>query len=199
MQQEHGDFQFTLYDDETDEALARGFTLPVAWDGTVDDLPAGIDGAVERSFSGAPANTLCAMAAEVPLRNRNRALSGRVIEAMAALARRERFAALIAPVRPSWKERYPITPIERYVSWTRDDGLPFDPWLRVHARLGGEVLKPEPRSLRVTAPVEEWEAWTGISFPEDGEYVFPQCLAPLTVRDGDGEYWEPNVWVLHRV
>jgi hypothetical protein len=38
-----------------------------------------------------------------------------------------------------------------------------------------------------------------MSFPEDGEYVFPGGLATLTVRDGIGVHVEPNVWVLHRV
>jgi hypothetical protein len=106
---------------------------------------------------------------------------------------------LIAPVRPSWKERYPLTPIERYAAWTRDDGLPFDPWLRVHARLGARVLRPEPESLRITGAVAEWEEWVGIAFPESGEYVFPRGLALLSVdRERDlGAYWEPNVWMLH--
>jgi hypothetical protein len=118
---------------------------------------------------------------------------------MVEIARRHGLGALVAPVRPNWKERYPLIPIDRYAYWTRDDGLPFDPWMRVHARLGGEILKPEPRSLHITGSVEKWESWTGIEFPEDGEYTFPQGLAPLSVRDGRGEYWEPNVWTLHRI
>ena len=48
--------------------------------------------------------------------------------------------ALLAPVRPTLKERYPLTPTERYLSWRRDDGQLFDPWLRVHERLGAEIL-----------------------------------------------------------
>ena len=106
---------------------------------------------------------------------------------------------MIAPVRPSWKERYPLTPIERYASWRRDDGLAFDPWIRVHERIGGEILKPEPESLRITGTVAEWEGWTGILYPEPGEYVFPRGLAALTVEDGKGRYWEPNVWMRHGV
>jgi hypothetical protein len=46
---------------------------------------------------------------------------------MAELARRQGLEALIAPVRPSWKERYPLVPIERYAGWRRADGLLFDP------------------------------------------------------------------------
>src|SRR5258708_31304265 len=36
---------------------------------------------------------------------------------------------LIAPVRPSWKDRYPLIPIAEYAAWRRADGLPFDPWM----------------------------------------------------------------------
>jgi hypothetical protein len=35
--------------------------------------------------------------------------------------------------------------------------------------------------------------------PSAGEYVFRGGLAPLTVRDGIGDYWEPNVWMQHTV
>ena len=105
----------------------------------------------------------------------------------------------IAPVRPSWKDRYPLVPIERYAAWVRQDGLPFDPWLRVHARLGGRVLRCEPRSMQVTASVRDWEAWTGMTFPEDGDYVFPGGLALLNISGGSGSYWEPNVWVQHDI
>ena len=81
------------------------------------------------------------------------------------------------------------------MAWQRSDGLPFDPWLRVHVRLGGKVVRCEPRAMEITAPVKEWEAWTGMAFPEDGAYVFPGGLAPLNVSGGLGAYWEPNVWV----
>jgi hypothetical protein len=51
------DFQFVLYDDGSDLALAEGHTMPVLWDGTADGLPAGIDGAMQDGFSGAEAET----------------------------------------------------------------------------------------------------------------------------------------------
>ena len=116
---------------------------------------------------------------------------------MALAARLAGLAPLVAPVRPSWKDRYPLTPIERYARWTRADALPFDPWMRVHGRLGAKILRPEPKSLRIEAPVEDWERWTGLTFPEDGDYVFPFGLAPVRVHGGVGLYWEPNVWMLH--
>ena len=124
-----------------------------------------------------------------------------MLESMRGIAQQQGFANLIAPVRPSWKDRYPLAPIERYVRWTRDDGLPFDPWIRVHHRMGAEVLKPEPHSLIITGTVAEWEEWTQMAFPDTGEYVFPKGLAPVTMDTAAdrGTYWEPNVWIRHRV
>ena len=113
-------------------------------------------------------------------------LSTHALKAMLELARRHRLTRLIAPVRPSLKERYPLVPIERYGAWRRADGLLFDPWMRVHERLGGTVLKPEPRSLRITGTVDEWEEWTAMSFPESGEYWFPRALATLNDILADG-------------
>ena len=195
LTEERPEFQFHLVEDG--EPVARARCLPLRWDGTLDDLPAGIDGAIERGFEGAGANVLCALLVAVPGAAQGRGISRLALEVMVALARQHRLEALIAPVRPSWKERYPLAPIERYAAWRRPDGLPFDPWLRVHERLGAEILKPEPQSLRVTGTVAEWESWIDLPLPESADYG----LAPLHVeleRDACS-YWEPNVWMRHDV
>jgi hypothetical protein len=167
----------------------------------MEDVPPGIDGAIARGFDERGANVLCALVIMVPGAVQGRGASRSALEGMIAIARQHRFEALIAPVRPNWKERYPLTPIERYASWRRKDGLLFDPWMRVHERLGAEILKPEPRSLRISGTVAEWEEWTELPFPESGDYVFPGGLAPVTIdREQDvGRYWEPNVWMRHHV
>jgi GNAT superfamily N-acetyltransferase len=193
------EFQFHLV--EGDDVLARARCVPVRWDGSLDDLPAGIDGAIARGLDEGGANVLCALVIMVPRPLQGRGISARAVEAMAELARRHGLEALIAPVRPSWKDRYPLVPIERYAAWRREDGLFFDPWMRVHERLGATVLKPEPRSLRITGTVAEWESWTEMRFPESGAYVFPRGLATVEIdREADrGRYWEPNVWMRHLV
>ena len=53
--------------------------------------------------------------------------------------------------------------------------------------------------MRVTGTVAEWEEWTGMHFPEDGDYVVPGALVPVTFADGIGAYVEPNVWMRHSV
>ena len=141
------------------------------------------------------------MAIEIRPAAQGGGLSSAMLEGMREIGRRHGLGALLAPVRPSWKERYPLTPIERYARWTREDGLPFDPWIRTHVRLGGAILRPEPRSMRISGTVAEWEDWTEMALAESGEYVFPHGLAPLGVdREQDlGLYFEPNLWMVHSV
>ena len=87
------------------------------------------------------------------------------------------------------------------VTWTREDGQPFDPWIRVHVRRGGVIVKPSPHSLRITGTVAEWEAWTEMCFTGDGAYTFPAGLAPVEIDHARdlAAYWEPNVWIVHAV
>jgi GNAT superfamily N-acetyltransferase len=199
------EYQFALYEVEAREVAAEGHCVPCPWDGTPEGLGEGIDAmivaAVAMHERGEAPAAACAMAAEIRPRFQGRGLAARVLDAMADLGRRHALGHLVAPVRPSLKHRYPLAPIERYVTWTNDDGEPFDPWIRVHVRRGGTIVRPAPRSMRITATVGEWEAWTGMRFPDDGEYTFPGGLAPLTVdRTGDiGAYWEPNVWIAHAI
>ncbi len=197
--EERPDFQFHMLEDG--EPVVRARSIPVRWDGTIEDLPAGIDGAIARGFDEGGANVLCALVIMVARSAQSRGLSRVALETMVGIAGDHGLGAVIAPVRPNWKERYPLRPIERYAIWRRDDGSLFDPWMRVHARLGAEILKPEPRSLRITGSVGEWEEWTAFEFPDSGEFVFPHGLAPLSVDcDADrGEYREPNVWMRHAV
>jgi hypothetical protein len=54
--------------------------------------------------------------------------------------------------------------------------------------------------MRITGTVADWEAWTGMRFPDSGRYVVPDALVPIdidTARDL-GTYVEPNVWVRHQ-
>jgi len=197
------EYQFCLYDAERGEVAAEGHTIPCYWDGTTAGLGPGIDATIAAGFarreSGDAVNTLSALAAEIVPRYQSRGLSALMLRRMAGIGRSAGLTSLIAPVRPSWKERYPLTPIERYVQWTRPDGEPFDPWIRVHVRLGGRIAAPIPESMLITGTVSEWERWTALDYPESGDYVFPRGLATLRIdlAADRGTYWEPNVWIVH--
>ena len=186
-----------------DAVIAVGHTIPLVWDGTLADLPSGIDGVLERGVGEAdrrpPPTTLAALAAIVTPSQQRRGLSAAIIRAMRSTAAARDLTTLIAPVRPTLKHRYPLTPLDRYARWTRPDGSPFDPWVRVHWRLGAEFLRVAPQSMVVTGTVEEWEIWTGLRFPESGPYVVPGALQPVMIdRERDrGRYEDPNLWMRH--
>ena len=197
------DFQVAVVDENG--VIAAGNSVPLLWDGSSKDLPDGIGATVERGVGGLEAgrtpNTASALLAMVAPGEQGRGLSGVVLRAMKNAAAERGFGALIAPVRPTLKHLYPLTPMDRYVHWTRPDGLPFDPWLRVHKRMGAEFLNVAPKSMTVTGAISEWEQWTGMSFPDSGLYIVPGALQPVMMdleRDL-GVYEEPNVWMRHPI
>jgi hypothetical protein len=198
------EFQAVLLDG-ADRIVAALNSAPIRWDGTIDGLPDGWDEQFQRSVeqheSGLAPNTLGALQIVVAPDAQGGRLSGLMVQAMLASARTHGFRSLIACVRPTLLERYPLVPIERYVSWMHADGLPFDPWIRLHVRLGGRVVRPSPRSMAFRAPVVDWERWTGMAFPESGAYVVPRAAALVEIdREADeGVYFDPNVWVIHEV
>lgn len=190
------DFQLWLVDTDAKETIGYACTLPVRWDGVPQ--PRGIGWAMSNGAAGEP-TTLCAIVAGVVPAHRRQGLGSVVLGRMVGLAAAHSFDSVIAPVRPTRKENYPLTPIERYVMWRREDGYMYDPWLRTHERLGAELLEPAPRSLTISGSREEWEAWTDLQFPEDGDYIVPGALVPVHFEDGRGTYAEPNVWMRHQV
>jgi GNAT superfamily N-acetyltransferase len=197
------EYQFVLYDQERDDVLAEGHTVPCYWDETVSGLGTGIDATITAAFQrhppGPSPTALAALAAEIVPAYQEQGLSSVLVQKMQEIARSAGLKNLIAPVRPSWKERYPLSPIEEYAKWSNEKGDPFDPWIRTHVHLGGQIAAPIPESLRITGTVADWESWINMALPGSGDYIFPRGLAPLHVdRTADlGIYWEPNVWIVH--
>jgi GNAT superfamily N-acetyltransferase len=183
-------FQFALVEDR--EVRAEGNSIPVA------GMPESWRDALRAGFEANEPNRLCALAILVDPDHQRRGLSRVMLEHMRGLAL-ERGWELVAPVRPSLKDRYPLTPIERYVEWRRDDGLLFDPWMRAHERLGAEIVGIAQDSLVSEGTVADFEQWCGLQFPESGSYVVEGALVPVEIdRERDrGAYREPNVWMRH--
>jgi hypothetical protein len=190
-------------EDETRAAFANGWGVPMRWDGRFDDLPDGYDGALGRSVDGHEAgvvpNTLCLMAVAVVNDEIRRGLAGMAVSALRTRAADAGLDRVIAPVRPSLKPRYPLTDMEIFAAWTREDGLSIHPWIRTHQRLGATILGPARRSMAITGSVAEWETWTDMVFPQTGHYVVPDALGLVEIdREVDqGTYVEDNRWMQH--
>ena len=200
LTEERPDFQFHLLDGG--EILARGRSIPIRWDRTLDDLPEGIDGAIARGFDEGGANVLCALLVAVPRTLRRRGTSSAALQAMQELARRQRarvpdragaaepegplpaaadraLRGLAAGRRPALR---PLAACPRAARRDRTRGPS-------HVRCGSRARSPSGSS------------WTEMAFPDDGDYVFAGGLAPVSIdREADrGAYWEPNVWMRHAV
>lgn len=107
---------------------------------------------------------------------------------------------LYAPVRPTQKADEPGTPMSEYAFRERDDGLPYDAWLRTHVRAGGRILGVCPLSMTIPGTLAQWRDWTGLPFDTDGPVSVAGALSPVqvSVAHDVAVYVEPNVWVEHR-
>jgi GNAT superfamily N-acetyltransferase len=192
-----------------DRPIARAFSVPFAFrDGRPEreELPArGWDAVIrwgaEDQLAGRAPNAVSALEIMVAPRHHGKGVSQRMLRAMRDNVRRLGFADLYAPLRPTLKEKEPRTPFAEYAARRRGDGLPSDPWVRVHLRMGARIVKIAPISMVVPGTIAEWSKWTGMDFAESGDIVVPGALAPVHVslEQDHAIYVEPNLWVHHRV
>lgn len=198
--------QYALFaEDEHGEIVAHAFSVPFALD--VDGrrtLPArGWDQILLWAFAdlrrGTRPDTVSAISVTIAPHAQGHGLSAVMLSAMRDNARALGFREVVAPVRPSAKHREPHTPITEYVHRIRPDGLPEDPWLRVHARAGATIDSVAPASMTVGASLEEWRRWTGLPFDTAGDVEVPGALVPVRCEPerGYAVYVEPNVWMRH--
>ena len=126
-------------------------------------------------------------------------LAGKALTALRERATAAGLQRVIAPVRPTLKSRYPLTPMEHFARWARNDGLHLDPWIRAHQRLGARILGAAPQSMIISGTMAEWEDWAKMAFPETGQYIVADALDPVDInRERDrGTYAETNLWMRH--
>lgn len=188
--------------DADDRVRGAAFSLPITWDGTAADLPLGWDDAVSRAGRhepGSPVQAATALSITVAPDATRRGLAVRLIEALRDATAQAGGRALVAPVRPVLKERYPLVAMDDYLTWQTGDGVAFDPWVRTHLRLGARLHGVAESSMTISGSVEDWRRWLDDPIPGPGRYVAPGGLAPVVIDGDSGTYVEPNVWLVHDV
>ena len=199
------EYQLILADARTGRHLAHGNLLPFAWDGTPEGLPHSAVEMVRRALHdrrhGIPPTVLGALQAVVDPAEQGAGLSVRMLQGMAGLAAALRLPDLVAPIRPTEKALDPLSSLDEYVARVRPDGMPADPWHRVHVRLGATPIAVEESWLTVTASIDEWSRLTGVEAPATGPYLVPGALAPvrLDAERRFGRYVEPHLWMRYRI
>lgn len=185
--------------------VATGNAVPFpAWDGDEGSL-LGLGWAdVQEQWrqaveAGQPleARYACAIGISVLPEARAGGLGFRMLVALRDSARAAGYESLAAPVRPSAKHRMPSLSYRDYALLRLPDGRHFDPWLRLHERGGGRIVGAREGSFFMRGSREEWEQWTGLALPEDGELLVDGGNDYLRLQAGRGEMVEGSIWVVH--
>ncbi|WP_329257076.1 N-acetyltransferase [Actinoallomurus sp. NBC_01490] len=190
-----------------DRLVAKGYSVPFTWAGDPDEsLPAGgwdqvvLIAARDRSVRRR-GTMVSALEISVRADLKGKGMSSIMLAAMRRNVADQGYADLVAPVRPNAKHHHPQMSIVDYANLRRDDGLPVDPWLRVHVRAGGRITGTSARAMTIAGSIADWRAWTGLPFDTTGPVEVPGALVPVhcdTVH-GHAVYCEPCVWVRHRL
>ena len=198
------DYQFAMLDTENNRMAAMGNSVPFFWDQPLEELPEGgwdwvFLKAIEDHKNGIKPNIQSAIQINIHPDYHSQRLSSKMVQAMRGIAKSKGYKHLVAPVRPNQKSKYPLISIDDYVQWTNEEGLPFDAWLRVHVRAGAKIIKPCHQAMTICGSCTDWEGWTGLKFPQSGQYTIPGALVPMkmNVEKDEGVYIEPNVWMVH--
>lgn len=183
---------------------AGGWGVPFVWSGDPADLPSGYDGALVRAVEDHEAHrtptAFSFMAAAVHRDFDKQGLAAQVLAALTERAGAAGIEHVLAPIRPTWKHKYPLVSMDEYAGWPRDDGLSIDPWIRVHQRMGARIVQVAADSMVISGTVAEWEKWADMPFPVSGRYVVPDALNLVDVDRAEdvAVYREENLWMQHR-
>lgn len=201
------EFSLLAVDRETGRAVAKAHSVPLSFEGDIaGGLPEGgwdwaIRTAMHDHLNDIEPTMVSALEINIRSDLRGSGLSGIMLTAMRDNAARHGFTDLVAPVRPSGKPADIQQPIDEYAHAIRPDGLPVDPWLRVHVRAGATIVNVAHYSMTYAGTLAEWRSWTGLPFDRTGPVEVPGALSPIhcdTAQD-HAVYVEPNVWVHHRM
>jgi GNAT superfamily N-acetyltransferase len=197
---------YVLLATEGDEPVAKAYSTPFAFGGKGrETLPDGGWDEVIRwqhddRLAGRERTAATALEIVVRKERQGTGIASAMVEALRNNAFRLGHDVLYAPVRPSQKAQEPETPMSEYAFRVRDDGLPYDAWLRVHVRAGGRIVRVCPLSMTIPGTLAQWREWTGLPFDTDGPVLVEGALSPVlvSVAQDSAVYVEPNVWVEHR-
>lgn len=188
------------------EVVALGNSLLLRFEHDLSELPdRGWDWAMEKGFSDFESevspNLHCGVSITVARKWQGRGLGTMAVSALREIGLSKGLSTLIIPVRPSHKHLRPELSIDEYVALNREDGLPQDPWLRIHSRLGAGMIGICRQAMTITGSLSDWKRWTGRTFTRSGSYNVDGALAQVEIdlAADRGVYVEPNVWMHHEL
>jgi hypothetical protein len=197
-------FQFALFDNNKIVGVANSICLN--WSKPLTELPdTGLDWAMQKArqdhLEGLSPNLQVGVQILIHPDYRNQGISYTMLGMMKDIAKANEIKHIALPVRPNLKSDFPMMDMQEYITRKNEDDLPFDPWVRVHVKDGGQIIGICSKSMTIEGSISDWENWTGKKFHESGEYIIDKALVPVKMNKSHdrGTYIEPNVWILHEI
>lgn len=192
-------------DSETSEMLGTIDGTPFDWDGVPASLPNGGWADVVRQAIGfgdnpekkAEAQWAAAIGTSIEPAHQGRGLAQKLLEALKKEVLAQGYKGLVAPVRPTERWRMPSISIEEYADTRLEDGRHFDPWVRIHEKIGGEIIGICPASAVFKASHKQWEEWAGMRLPKTGDVLVPGAINFLRLENQRGILKEDSIWIKH--
>ncbi|MCD4819004.1 MAG: hypothetical protein K8S23_09970 [Candidatus Cloacimonetes bacterium] len=198
------EYQFWLINENN--IIGIGNSIPLKFSDDLKNLPEkGWDWALSKGFEDnekdVKPNLLCGLVITINPKYQGKGFSTKMIKSMVNVGKKYGLNSLLIPVRPTLKPNYPTLSMKKYIEKKRDDGLLFDPWLRVHQKFGGEIVKICHKAMKIKGTISDWEQWTGMDFEESGDFIIPGALDTVKIdfEKDEGLYIEPNVWIHHKL
>ena len=173
------------------------------WNGKIDGLPYGWNHALALGLDGhtteAPLNTLFLLAGVVGKEFRGLGLSAALLKVARSVATGLGMERILVAVRPTHKSAHPEVSFKDWCELRRADGQLVDDWLRMHERVGGQLLSVCLNSQRIEGRVADWERWTRWRPSSSGTAYIPGTLQPAEI-DTERDlivYYDPAVWFEH--
>ncbi len=189
--------------------LASVSTNRIQWSGCIEELPdwdtvAGDPTTYETTYNP-KGNTLTLMSMNVHQEYRKFGLATQLIHAVQECAHQLGVIYIAGSFRPSefgrYKAHHQVIPFSEYVQKKREDGLPYDPWIRSLTRSGMIPLKVDSHAMTVTLPIDELQSLRETYQPElwqEGVNGVWECgeVGQWTIDETTGlaTYQESNLW-----
>jgi GNAT superfamily N-acetyltransferase len=189
---------------DTNELVATIDAIEIDWDGNPKTLPERgwteiIEEGLIREAEGRELKTdwIAALGTSVLPDYQKFGLSKTLLEELVKKAKSLGYKGMVAPVRPIYRFRMPDLTIQDYVNVRLPDGEHFDPWVRIHERIGGQIIGVCPASAVFSAPITDWQDWSKMKLPENGKVLVPNAINYLEIKDSLGVLKEDSIWILH--
>ena len=197
---EFPEYQFCLVN-QKDEVVAAINTIPIKWSGNKDDVPSGWDDGLKKAFSTDNKNTLFILAGAIKASEKGKKLSYEILKLAKNISFVLGFSHVLAPVRPVFKKDFKDKSLEEYAKLKTANNFPFDPWLKVHEKIGGKIVSYCNESQFVEGTLEQWKLWTGNTFKKSGLYNVNDAMQKIeiNIEENTGKYFDQAIMYSHSV